>query len=416
MKVIVPALFLLGSCASLKVPSIVKPIEPRSEFLLRDMGAIALASEWTGTMLRADRWNKTDETKYYPWRGRSQVGAPIQSYVAPKILSDNRVLLSLLGEGLQLRDLRTGALIWKYLKPLGVGARVLVLEPYVYVASMNAEVAKLRLDTGQAQWVHNLGVESTGGVALAQGVLFVSTADNAVWALDEKSGRPIWTYRRPTGNSSVHWSLRGSSTPVVSLDGGRVFVGFADGTAVALRAQTGDLVWERSVAPRSTLFKDFDLGPVLSKNGSQLFIAQVDGDVVSLNTADGAVLWKRPIGAVSIPTYDPESHILYAASSNGGLQALSAADGSILWTQKMSRSGLASSVQTFQKDRLLVTWTQGPLMMLNAKDGSIIWESRSPIQSLAPASSDDTRILVLSTTQQLHRFVYEARKDDARKD
>jgi outer membrane protein assembly factor BamB len=138
--------------------------------------------------------------------------------------------------------------------------------------------------------------------------------------------------------------------------------------------------------------------------------------VVSLNTADGAVLWKRPIGAVSIPTYDPESHILYAASSNGGLQALSAADGSILWTQKMSRSGLASSVQTFQKDRLLVTWTQGPLMMLNAKDGSIIWESRSPIQSLAPASSDDTRILVLSTTQQLHRFVYEARKDDARKD
>jgi len=401
----------LGACASLKAPSFIKPMTPNSSIQVRDLGAVSLSQDWMGSIYRADRSALPDKTVDYPWRGRAKVGAPIQSYVAPQILSDNRVLLALLGEGLQMRDLRTGALIWKYLKPLGVGARALVLEPYVYVANMNSEVSKLRLDNGEEQWTHKLNVESTGGIAVAQGVLFVSTADNAVWALDEKTGNPIWTYRRPTPNTSVYWSLRGSSTPVLSIDGGRVFVGFADGTAVALRAQTGDVVWERSLPSRSTLFKDFDLGPLMGKGGAQIFLAQADGDLVSLNTADGSVLWRRPLNVVATPTYDTARNLLFVASLKGEIHAVSANDGSVLWTQSAARSGLATSLVPFQKDKLLVTWTHGPLSIHSADDGSKAWESVGTLRSLAPASTDDARILVLSTRNELHRFAFETLKD-----
>lgn len=382
-----------------------------STFLVRDMGAISLGAEWKGDVHRSSRVIKSDKTLNFPIRGRSQLGSPIQSYIAPQILSDNRVLVSLLGDGLQLRNIESGAVIWTYIKPLGVGSKTLVLEPYVYVSNMNSEVAKIRLDSGEILWEQKLNVESTGGFALAHGMLFLNTADNAVWALDEKTGNPIWTYRRPISNSSVYWSLRGSSTPLISFDGGRLFVGFADGSAVALKTQTGDVIWEVVVPTRSALFKDFDLGPISNATGSQIYIAQADGDLLALNPASGAILWRRSLSVVSPMTYLADRDELFVSSYNGDFHAISARDGSVIWTQNNEKSGLATSVVPFQKDKLLVTWTHGPVSMHQAKGGASIWSSKSELRSLASASADETRILILSTRNELHRFVYEPVKD-----
>jgi len=404
------AVFLLvglAACSSLKAPRFLKSSLSQNGLEVHDLGALSLSKEWTGDFYRSANASRAVGFKQdLPWRGRGTVGAPMQSFVAPRILSDNRVLLGLLGEGVQMRDLRSGAVLWSYLRPIGVGAELLVVDPYVYVASMDAHVAKLRLDTGEVVWTRKLNVESTGGLAMDAGVVYVTSTDNAIWALDEKSGSPLWSYRRPTPNASLYWSLKGSSKPIISMDGSKIFAGFTDGSVVAVNARGGDLAWERVLQSRSNLFKDADLGPVLSADGATLYVGQVDGDLVALNSRDGGVLWKRALQSVSVPALSEGTKDLYVSSLSGEVHQIRAADATVAWTVSHPSYGLASRVTPVRKGLVAVTWTSGPLTVLDSSNGKIVWQSQDKIESVAPPASDGERLLVLSTRNQLYRFVF----------
>jgi outer membrane protein assembly factor BamB len=395
----------LAACTSLKAPRFLSSALPDDTLKVRDLGALPLSLEWRGDLFRSKGLVRSSGYQEdLPLRGRGTLGSPIQSFVAPKILTNNRVLLGLLGEGVQVRDLRSGALLWSYVSPIGVGSEPLVVEPYVYVAGMDSQVAKLRLDSGEVVWTRKLNVESTGGLAMDAGVVYLTSADNALWALDEKSGNPLWTYRRPSPSGSLYWSLRGSSKPVISADGSKIFAGFSDGAVVAVSARGGDLAWERVLQSRSNLFKDADLGPLLSPDGSRLFVAQVDGDLVALNPSDGGILWKRSVNAASAPAFSPNSQEIYVSSLSGELHQLRTVDGSEVWSASHSQYGLATRVATVRPDLIAVAWTSGPLTLLDPKTGIVVWKSLDKIQTVAPPTSDGERLLVLSSRNQLYRY------------
>jgi outer membrane protein assembly factor BamB len=397
----------MGACSSLKAPSYLKSALPESPFVgVRDLGALPLGRPWKGDLYRSkDKARTPVVSDEAPWSGRGSVGAPMQSFAAPRILSDNRVLTAVLGEGLRLSDLRTGATLWSYLRPIGVGAEALVVEPFVYVASMDSFVAKIRIESGEVVWSRKLNVESTGGLAMDAGVVYVTSADNALWALDEKSGEPIWSYRRPAPAGSLYWSLRGSSKPVVSADGSRIFAGFSDGAVVAVNARGGSLAWERVLQSRSNLFKDADLGPVMSPDGNTLYIGQVDGDLVALGTRDGGVVWKRAVQIVSAPSFSSDSKDLFVSSLNGDFHRLRASDASVVWTVSQQAYGLGTRAAIVNDKYVAVAWTMGPLTLFDAATGRKVWASADKIQTVAPPTSDGERLLVISSRNQLHRFV-----------
>jgi len=405
MNALLLLVLALASCSSFKAPSVFNSALPEGPLRVRDLGALSLSLEWRGDLHRSKELARGSGVKLeMPWRDRGTLGAPMQSFVAPRLLSDNRVLLGLLGEGVQMRDLRTGAILWSYLKPIGVGAEPLVVEPFVYVASMDSEVAKIRLDSGEIVWTRKLNVESTGGLAMDAGRVFVTSADNALWALDEKTGSPLWSYRRPSPSGSLYWSLRGSSKPVVSADGALVYAGFSDASVVAVQARGGDLAWERVLASRSGLLSDADLGPLLSPDGSALYVGQVDGDLVALSAKDGGVLWKRALRIVSAPSFSSDSKFLYVSSLAGELHQIRATDASLVWTVAYPSYGLASRTTSVKEGLVAVAWTSGPVTLIESSSGKIVWESDDKIQSVAPPESDGERLLVLSSRNQLYRF------------
>lgn len=93
----------------------------------------------------------------------------------------------------------------------------------------------------QAAWV--FPINSTNRLQtvpiVVDGVMYVS-APNEVYALDARTGRSIWTYRRTTGVN------RGPNRGV-AVFGNHVYVGTPDAFLVALDARTGAVAWERSV-------------------------------------------------------------------------------------------------------------------------------------------------------------------------
>ena len=76
------------------------------------------------------------------------------------------------------------------------------------------------------------------------GVMFITTPQNNIVALDARSGEQLWRYQRelPEDLVQLHPTNRG-----VALYGDRVYMATVDAFLVALDARTGKVVWEQKV-------------------------------------------------------------------------------------------------------------------------------------------------------------------------
>ena len=163
--------------------------------------------------------------------------------------------------------------------------------------------------------------------------------DEVVWALDEKTGKEMWSTRIAAGaNLEAPQGGHGSrATPAVSGD--RVYTLGVSGDLVCLNVSDGKLVWHKS------LVKDFG-GSVPRWGYSESPLVDDDkvivapgGDkstVVAFNKTDGSVAWQ-----CSVP--GNEAHYASAIAANvdgkkqyvhflsGGVIGMDAATGKLLW-------------------------------------------------------------------------------------
>jgi outer membrane protein assembly factor BamB len=344
------------------------------------------------------------DPKAWQWRERFSVGAAPQSFSAPIFVGGDRVIVATLGGGVRMLDVRSGAVKWQAEIPVGVGARPLVREPFLYVAGMDARVRKLRLSTGEQLWSASLPVESTGGLSLQEGLLYVTTADDGLWAIDESTGRGLWSYRRPGPTSSVFWSLRGAATPVVSSDGRQVFAGFSDGTVVGLDAHSGETLWERGFGDRTGMFRDADLQPVLSPDGASLFVALVDGDLIALRSSNGATLWSVAVNAASAPWLDEKGEALFVAGGDGSLKKVSVAEARLLWETDGGGRGVLSQPAGLGEVFVATTASRGGVQVFRRDTGELAWEYVDHVSGLAPPAFDGRRLVALSGRNELLVF------------
>ncbi len=110
-------------------------------------------------------------------------------------------------------------------------------------------VARLRV-----RWVHQFdSTESYGSEStpiVVNGVIFTTEPPNDVVALDARSGKVRWRYRRSLPDKlpteSVHGGTRG-----LAVLGKTLFLGGLDGVLVAIDANDGSVIWQTTVANSS---------------------------------------------------------------------------------------------------------------------------------------------------------------------
>ena len=173
------------------------------------------------------------------------------------------------------------------------------------------------------------------------GVMFVSTPNNQVMAIDAKAGNTLWTYRRarPQGANVAHDTSRG-----VALYGDKVYFAAGEAVIVGLDAKTGREVWTTSVADNASGYY-ISLAPLVA--GGKLMVGTSGGEfgvrgfVAGLDLDTGKELWR----AYTIPApgepgsetwpegdqwktgggsiwvtgnYDPETNLAFWGTGNGG--------------------------------------------------------------------------------------------------
>ena len=154
-------------------------------------------------------------------------------------------------------------------------------------------------------WKYTTGSGVISSPAVANGVVYVGSADNNVYALNASTGVLMWKYT--TGNAV-------ESSPAVA--NGVLYVGSYDHNLYALNASTGVLLWNFT-----TLFA-FVSSPAVA-NGV-VYVGSDDGSVYGLNATTGALLWKYMTGSTDSAVESSPAvvnGVVYVGSFNSDMYA-----------------------------------------------------------------------------------------------
>jgi len=191
-------------------------------------------------------------------------------------------------------------------------------------------------------WTMSTGVTSghQSPPIVNDGIMFVTTPDAQVIAIDAKSGDQLWRYRRQVPEDAVksHRTNRG-----VGLYDDKVFFTTHDAVVQALDAMTGELVWETPVADYQAGYY-MTMAPLVAsgkvmvgasggERGIRGFVAAFDPDtgdeIWRSHTVPGpgepgnetwpGETWKTGGASIWITgSYDPELNLTYWGTGNPG--------------------------------------------------------------------------------------------------
>ena len=127
---------------------------------------------------------------------------------------------------------------------------------------------------------------------VVNGVMYVTTAFNHVYALDARTGEQIWHHKHNMGPITTYCC--GPNNRGVAVAGDRVFMGTLDAKLVALDAKTGKQVWEAQIADPELGYSEtmaptvVDNKVLIGTNGGEYGIR---GFVKAFDAATGNLLW-----------------------------------------------------------------------------------------------------------------------------
>jgi PQQ-dependent dehydrogenase (methanol/ethanol family) len=127
---------------------------------------------------------------------------------------------------------------------------------------------------------------------VVDGVMYLTTSYNHVYAVDAATGKGFWHYKHKMG--PVTTFCCGPNNRGVAISGGRLFMGTLDAKLVALDAKSGKVLWETQIADPEKGYSEtmaptvVDDKVLIGTNGGEYGIR---GFVKAYGASDGKLLW-----------------------------------------------------------------------------------------------------------------------------
>jgi len=339
------------------------------------------------------------------WRRGVGAGSSRTRQVMAPVVADNGRVFVLDGEAtVSALDSGTGAQAWKVnIRPDereggrrgffgiggtggttggGFGGGVAVGGGKVFVSSGYRIVTALDQATGAVLWTTPVDVPIHGAPTVSGSRVFVVDVENQIQAFDTTTGAQDWSYRGIPEPARI---MRASSPAVT---GDTVVAPFSSGEVVALRAATGQSVWQQVLSRTSRTsalseIRDIAGRPVISRG--VVYAISHSGLLSALDIRTGQPKWSPlPIAGVNAPL--PVGDVVYVVSKDGELTVINRDTGQIYWSRNLNdgrvrqEGGLLGffdrtvrpewSGPLLASNRLVLTNSDGELVAFDPKTGA----------------------------------------------
>ena len=253
----------------------------------------------------------------------------------------------------------------------------------LYVGSTNDILYALNATDGMQIWSFKItqpGVATVDSPAVANGIVYVDSQSTPayLYALNASTGSEFWRYKMVDDNGDSQWS-----PPTIA--NGIVYIGSGDGHVYALDAYTGTPIWNYPTGSK------IESSPAVV-NGI-LYIGSANGCVFALNAANGAKIWiyNTGLGIYSSPAVF--NGVVYITSNAGNVYALDAPTGKLLWNYYQA-SKIPCTDDVFNSPSVtggivyVTYWEEaslGGIVALDAATGNVLW-NRTIEAFYSPAS------------------------------
>ena len=220
----------------------------------------------------------------------------------------------------------SGKQVWQFKTNGPVMGAPTIEGRYLYELSDDGSLYKLERRTGKLLWqfdthggpvVRDLAGRydtTTSAATVADGTVFIGSADKRLYAVDAQSGREKW-----------HFDTQDIVRSKPAVADGRVFIGSYDHNVYAVDAQTGSLQWKYDT------LRDVVSSPLVVDGA--VYIGSRSADLFALDAATGKIKWKFFYWSSWVESSaSARDAILYVGSSDlQQLFAIDAASGKQIW-------------------------------------------------------------------------------------
>ena len=264
---------------------------------------------------------------------------------------------------------------------LGFGGGLAVADGKLYVSSGFRFVVQLDAATGAEGWRQSVATPIHAAPTVADGRLFVVSTDNELLTFNAATGVPGWTYQALVEPARI----LAASSPAVSGD--TVVTGFASGELVALRAANGNDLWSEALSRASRTnalseIRDIAGRPIIYKG--DVFAVSHSGVFAATDLRTGQARWSLPVTAITTPW--AAGDVVYVVDKAGEVICVSREAGQVYWIRDLNQTDKLSKRQKKKRakhpllwsspvlasDRLITLSSEGEAVALNPKTGEVL--------------------------------------------
>ncbi len=289
------------------------------------------------------------------------------------------------------------------------GGGLALADGRLYVATGYGRLHALDAATGAEIWQQALGAVPTGPPAVSGDIVYLTTRAAEALAIDTATGRVLW---RLDGSDSNSFTNAGAAAAV---SGRTVILPFGSGDVIAALRLSGLRLWATTLAgarPGAAYARvsDITADPVIA--GDTVYVGSPTGRLAALDLATGERRWTASEGAVSQVV--PVGGSVFAVTDAAELVRLRADDGSVVWSGTLPlfpddrvrrrRGSFAHYGPVLAGGRLIVVSSDGVLREFDPRSGAILRQTElGAAASAGPVVVRDV-LYVLTENGQLHAF------------
>jgi len=325
--------------------------------------------------------------------------------MAQPVIADGRLYAMDARSTVSAHDASSGAQIWQVdLTPAEerdglFGGGLAFDEGRLFVTTPFGLVFALDPNTGAELWRTQLPAPIRTAPTASGGRVFAITVDNQMFTLAADDGRRLWSYSGVIEDAG----LLGGAAPAVVGD--VVVAGFTSGEVIALKAETGRLLWGDNLAGVArgdaiATLADIRGMPVVDRG--QLFAISNSGTMAAFDIIRGGRLWTIALGSNQTPWVAGD--FIYVVTTDSEIVCLTREDGRVRWIQGLPRYSneedqegvLQWSGPVLVGDRLIVTGSSGEALSISPYTGEILGRIVLRSKTFVPAVVANNTLYILS--------------------